>query len=150
MTDYSCRACRKRLPGDQFEWITDKNGRRAPRKHCRVCNGELGHKVCAHCGIDKDIKSFPKMKKSNGTTHFDRNCSSCKYRMRRGDKPKQKTGPKPNVLAKLRKHPGWTPPPTREELAALHSRYSPPPGWTPPYWETDEQDDTEGMESECA
>lgn len=156
-TQIKCCECAQRLPRDSFEWLPDKNGRLAPRKQCRVCSGVSGFKQCKQCLTVKPVDNF-KSGKSNGRKFYGRCCWSCivQQRQERGtlQYPKKK---KPSLgigPGRPRRGPGWMPPPTREQLALLHSRYLPPPGWSPPPGELPdmeyEQDDNEEEVSECA
>lgn len=132
---FYCQGCNEHWPSDSFEFLIDKNGRQAPRKQCRVCNGSLGHKKCFTCREDKPIAKFKKEyhKGRQFPLSYNRNCWTCIYARRKelgtSKHPKKKLYAKeigPRRLASGKLPTGWTPPPTAEQLAAIHRRYSPP------------------------
>jgi hypothetical protein len=130
-----CRGCEQRKPRDAFEYFTDKRGARSPRKQCRICNGELGHKPCYTCKEDLPIDRFSVVRKPGALPYPRRDCKKCVYRLRKLGKaePARKRG-RPTASQVFITRPrtvGWTPPPTADQLAGVHARYSPPPGWVP-------------------
>lgn len=129
-----CTGCEVRKDRSEFEFLPDKRGVMSPRKQCRVCNGSLGHKPCFSCKQDLPIERFSVVRKPNGPPYPRRDCMKCIYRNRKiaKAKPPRKRGPVAGTRVHARPNtPGWTPPPTLEELARIHARYSPPPWWTP-------------------
>jgi hypothetical protein len=143
---YFCRQCQTRKEARAFEWTTAKarNGSYYPaaRKICKLCCGDEGHKPCRTCKADKTIGDFYWIK--SGNSDVRRPMPDCKVCWReaknlrtKGHKtpPRRRSGPKPGTSYGGRRPAGWTPPPTAEQLAALHHSYSPPPGWVPMKWE---------------
>ena len=134
-----CVGCEKHKPRAEFEIVTTRRGAKTPRKQCLVCNGALGHKPCFTCKEDLPMSRYSVVRKKNvpGSLPYPRrDCMKCVYRIqneRRRKRPEDriKPGPKPGFNRKASRPAGWTPPPTLDQLAAIHRRYSPPPGWTP-------------------
>ena len=143
LADYFCRQCQARKPATSFEFIigTNRNGEPFPcaRKICNMCAGKEGHKVCRTCKGDKDIAEFYWVKSGNSDVRRPMaDCKDCyreakNLRQRGHKKPlRGARGPKPGASYNGRKTPGWTPPPTAAQLAAIHRNYSPPAGWVRP------------------
>jgi hypothetical protein len=142
--DKRCTGCHERKPRSEFDVISMMTrsgyGADVERKHCQVCTGKFGEKPCGTCGQIKTIDKFPTDKHPSGLISYRRNCWSCVYaeRKRRGTAAyrEQKTrapyGKRnrdelgPRKLASGVKPVGWTPPPTAEQLAAIHRRYQQP------------------------
>lgn len=148
MTDtklFYCQGCNDHKPESGFEFLTDRNGRRAPRKQCRVCNGELGHKVCWTCKVDKPINKFKAERKPGRTfpLSYNKNCWACIYARRKElgttnhSKPMSQGGTRRKEFAPRRnsrgvKPVGWTPPLTAEQLAGIHWNSTPLSGFERP------------------
>jgi hypothetical protein len=135
---YFCRQCHTRKEAKAFDWFvaTARNGAHYPaaRKICKVCCGNEGHKPCRTCKGDKPISQFYWIKSGNSDVRRPMpDCKDCwreaKNLRTKGHKtpPRRKTGPKPGT-AYGRKPPGWTPPPTAEQLAGIHHSI-PVPDW---------------------
>lgn len=144
---YYCQGCNDHKAEEAFEFLVDKNGRRAPRKQCRVCNGSEGHKVCATCKVDKPIEKFRAERKPGRAfpLSYNKNCWQCVYARRREigtvnyrtKKDRETYGTRRTEFAPRRnshgnKPVGWTPPPSAEQLAALYWNAKPLPGFERP------------------
>lgn len=139
---YFCRQCQTRKDAKAFDWIVARarNGAHYPaaRKICKLCCGDEGHKPCRACKVDKPIGDFYWIKSGNSDVRRPMpDCKTCwreaKNLRTKGHKtpPRRKTGPKPGA-SYGRRPPGWTPPPTAEQLAALYWMASPLPGFNRP------------------
>lgn len=110
-----------------------------------MCNGELGHKVCWTCKVDKPIDKFKAERKPGRTfpLSYNKNCWTCIYARRkemgtvnyRTQKDRQAYG-KREIAPRRNSHGvkpvGWTPPPSAEQLAALYWNSAPLRGFERP------------------
>lgn len=119
-TQKVCKGCATLKPIEAFEHRRDSLGRSRPCRNCLLCNSSLGHKPCKVCKIDKPIDQYQRVKPNGqGRSYYRSDCNRCRklaYQTPRKPRPEHY---EPR-LAKAKERPGYTSPPTADELAALH------------------------------
>lgn len=111
-------SCDRELP--HYEYANDVHGK--PLRVCMDCHGYDGFKMCGVCKIRQEVKFFRKVKRRDGSTYPERACLECRKIRKR--QYRQQASPASTTVTKVirsaTKPPGWTPPPTLEELANWH------------------------------
>lgn len=102
------------------EFANDTSGK--PLRICLDCHGHGGSKVCGVCKVRQDVKFFRKVRRTDGSTYPERACLECRKIRKRENRllKKPRSTSKPRIFRGGAQAPGWTPPPTLQELAVWH------------------------------
>ncbi len=106
---------------DEFQTFMSTSGRTMLMKNCRSCNDPGMSKKCHGCGIDKPNTEYYTLRTKLLDLHtLDNTCKNCRSKYTRAWR-RNVRNPEVPQFENPRRPLGWTPAPSKEELALWYT-----------------------------